>query len=52
MEFQESELGASFKQLFKDTKLPFNYKTLKHVQQVLGCQEVEADIRDFRLKES
>jgi hypothetical protein len=50
--FQESELGASFKKLFKPGKVPFKYHTLKYLQKILICKETENDIREFRIKES
>ena len=52
LQFEESELGANFKQLFKPNKVPFKYHTLKYLQKILMCKEVENDIREFRIKES
>lgn len=44
LQFQMTELGANFNQLFHDKKLPFKYRTLVYLQNILFCKEVEHDI--------
>ena len=50
-QFEQSELSASFKQIFSDKQVPFKYRTLKYLQLILYTKEVEMDIKDFKRRE-
>lgn len=55
-DFEESELGASLRcsrNSHKQTPLknPFNYKILRHLRLILACRELDADVREFRVRE-
>ena len=52
IQFQKTHLGENFNTLFKDKQLPFKYRTLIYLQQILFCKEVDEDITRFRTKEA
>lgn len=51
-QFQQTELAANFNKVFQNKKLPFKYKTFYYLQKILYSKEIEADIIEFRNKES
>lgn len=52
MVFQDSELCHTLSQLMEDSNnLPFNYKTISYLRKILNCNEVEDDVKEFKMKE-
>lgn len=55
--FNETELAKALENLYSNPsalagqfKMPFKYKTLAYIKKILTCQEVEEDVKEFRLR--